>query len=97
MLYALTILDEDMGGKPDPDIASLCRNEKRILVTLDTDFANLRAYPPEDYPGIIVFRLEKQDKPFLLKIIKNVLDHFTYDQLNKHLWIVEEGRIRIRG
>ena len=30
------------------------------LVTLDLDFANVRAYPPDRYPGIIVLRLKSQ-------------------------------------
>jgi len=27
-------------------IAGICKTEDRILVTLDTDFTNIRAYPP---------------------------------------------------
>jgi hypothetical protein len=31
-------------------------------VTLDLDFANIRAYPPGKHAGIVVLRLKHQDK-----------------------------------
>ena len=36
------------------DAAAVCRADGRALITLDTDFGNVRAYPPADHPGIIV-------------------------------------------
>ena len=41
----------------DSDLASACLHEKRVLLTQDTDFADIRLYPPSEYPGIVVFRL----------------------------------------
>ena len=61
--HVSTVLDEGMGGRPDPDVAAVCKAESKILITLDTDFANIGAYPPEDYSGIIVLRLANQAKP----------------------------------
>ena len=37
-----------------------CRTEGRILITLDLDFSDIRAYPPGTYPGIWVLRPPKQ-------------------------------------
>ena len=53
----VTVLDEGMGGATDSDVASLCLMEDRVLVTQDIDFADIRMYPPGEYPGIVVFRL----------------------------------------
>lgn len=36
---ALTVYDENLVGKEDRQIASVCQLEKRSLITLDTDFA----------------------------------------------------------
>jgi len=44
---AVTVPAQRMGGRPDPDIAAICRKENRVLVTLDRDFADIRAYPPQ--------------------------------------------------
>jgi predicted nuclease of predicted toxin-antitoxin system len=40
------VLDQGLGGKSDLDVASVCHNEALTLVTLDTDFGDIRAYPP---------------------------------------------------
>jgi predicted nuclease of predicted toxin-antitoxin system len=57
-----TVWDESLSGADDETIANSVRAEARILLTLDLDFANIRAYPPEQHPGIIVLRLKTQDK-----------------------------------
>jgi len=53
---AMTVLDQSLGGRPDPDVAAVCQREQRALVTLDLDFSDIRTYPPQDYFGIIVLR-----------------------------------------
>ena len=69
-----TVLDQGLGGKADPEVAAACKAESKVLITLDTDFANLSAYPPEDYSGIIVLRLANQAKPHVLSILARLLD-----------------------
>ena len=59
---AATVGDEDLLGADDETIVGTSRSEDRILVTLDLDFANTRAYPPGEHAGIIVLRSKRQDK-----------------------------------
>ena len=56
-----TVLDQGLGGVRDETVASACAAEKRILVTLDLDFADVRSYGSSDAPRIIVMRLPRQD------------------------------------
>jgi predicted nuclease of predicted toxin-antitoxin system len=56
---ASTIYDQNLVGEVDENIAEICQTEQRVLVTLDLDFADIRAYPPEKYPGLIVMRLKQ--------------------------------------
>lgn len=65
---ALTVLDQSLGGKIDSTIARVCRDEDRAIVTLDLDFSDIRSYPPEDYPGIIVLRPLNQSKKALMNL-----------------------------
>ncbi|MGH7929026.1 MAG: DUF5615 family PIN-like protein [Candidatus Binatia bacterium] len=53
---AVTISEQSMAGSVDPVVAEICRKEARALLTLDLDFSDIRAYPLEDYYGIVVFR-----------------------------------------
>jgi predicted nuclease of predicted toxin-antitoxin system len=94
---AITVVEQNMGGENDRKIASVCRLEKRILITLDTDFSNIRTYPPEKFPGIVVLRLQKQDKSHVLNVFTSLIDLFPKQQIKSHLWIVDEKRVRIRG
>jgi hypothetical protein len=40
-----TVLDERLGGSPDPRVLDACRIENRILITFDLDFSDIRFYP----------------------------------------------------
>jgi len=94
---ATTVSEQDMAGAPDADIASACQRENRALVTLDTDFADIRTYPPDRFRGFVVLRLKRQSKPHVLDTLRSVLPSFSSESLARHLWIVEEDRIRIRA
>lgn len=94
---AVSVFNQHLEGSDDPDIASACQQEHRCLITLDKDFADIRTYPPEQFSGLIVLRLNHQNKPYVLNIIQDVLKLLASEPLELHLWIVEEGRVRIRG
>ena len=93
---AATIREQRMGGSYDPIVAKVCREEKRALLTLDTDFADIRAYPPREYPGIVVLRLRLQDKPNVLGVIQRLIPLLSAEPISGRLWIVDESRVRVR-
>jgi len=93
---ASTIYDQNLAGEVDENVARICQTEQRVLVTLDLDFADIRAYPPENYPGIIVMRLKQQDKPYVLNIAARWIKALPDNILDRRLWIVDDQKIRIR-
>jgi len=94
---AVTVGDQQMVGQPDVHLAAACQQEGRAVVTLDLDFADIRAYPPADYPGIIVLRLARLDKPRVLLVLARLLPVLDEESPSGKLWIVEEASIRVRG
>ena len=94
---ATTVYQENLDGAPDSDISIVCQREKRTLVTLDTDFADIHGYPPQDFPGLIILRLKRQDKLHVLSVLNRLIMLLPYEPLDRHLWIVDEKRVRIRG
>ena len=92
---AITVLEQHLGGSADPDIASVCQREGRALVTLDSDFADIRLYPPREFPGLVVLRPRWQDKLHVLQILRRLTLVFSSEALEHRLWIVEEERIRL--
>ena len=94
---ALTVRDETMMGEVDSQIMRICQQENRILVTIDTDFADIRSYPPRLLPGIMVLRLSRQSKRQAILTLQRTLPYLQQEPLEHRLWIVEESRIRIHA
>ena len=65
-------------------------------MTLDMDFADIRAYPPSSLPGLLVLRLGRHDKPHVLSVFSRALALLSADAVQGRLWIIEEERVRIR-
>lgn len=95
--HSVTVSEQNLGGEPDIRIADVCRMEKRALITLDTDFSDIRTYPPNDYHGLVVLRLRKQDKTHVLSVLSQLMDILRKEPIDHHLWIVEEEKVRISG
>ena len=94
---AATVRDQAMTGATDARLVSICREEDRLLMTLDTDFADIRAYPPGMAPGLVVLRLKRQDKPYVLDVVRRLLPIFETEPLARKLGVVDERHIRIRA
>jgi predicted nuclease of predicted toxin-antitoxin system len=91
-----TVYDEALDGATDQRVIDTCRAEGRALLTLDLDFADLRTYPPAEYPGIIVLRPAEPDKEHVLRLLARTLPVLEREAVVHSLWIVEETRVRIR-
>jgi predicted nuclease of predicted toxin-antitoxin system len=94
---ALSVHDQSMVGTTDDNIAVVCQAEDRALITLDLDFADIRAYPPDESAGLVVLRLERQDKTHVLDVLSRLIPQLNKNDLSGKLWIVTEKSIRIRG
>ncbi|CUS33345.1 DUF5615 family PIN-like protein [Candidatus Nitrospira nitrificans] len=94
---ALTIWDQGLQGRPDSQIASVCQEERRTLITLDLDFADIRAYPPDRYAGIVVMRLSNQSRAHVLSTLQRLLPILNKERIENRLWIIDEATVRIHG
>lgn len=94
---AVTVPDQKLSGQPDIQVAGVCMAEGRALLTLDLDFSDIRAFQPSDYAGIIVLRPSVQTITNVRRLVGQVIALLSTEPLAGHLWIVDEGQIRIRG
>ena len=92
-----TVSDEGLGGKIDEIVADFCQAENRVLVTLDRHFSDIRTYPPERCPGIVVISVRRQSKPRLLAVLERIVAMLDSEAVRNRLWIVEDNRIRVRS
>lgn len=81
---------------PDDEIAVQLKREARIIVTFDSDFANILAYPPIEYSGIVRIAIKP---PFIKTIIDSLnlvfQEYNTAEDFKGRLIIVEPGTFRI--
>lgn len=94
---AQTVLFEGLGGAPDAAIASVCLQEQRAIITLDLDFSDIKTYPPERYPGIIVLRLQNHSTSSVAAIMHTVVSLLHKERLSGTIWSLDERRVRIFG
>ena len=86
----LTVHDQDLAGHPD--VARAVRTEKRVLVTLDLDFADPRLCPPAQFAGLVVLRLGAPTARNQIAALTRFFAETT--DIVGRLWIVEHTRAR---
>ena len=92
-----TVVQENLAGADDAVVARICQKENRILLTLDLDFSDIRSYPPDTFPGLVVLRPGRQDKLHLIEVLRSLLPLLSTETVQNRLWIVDESGVRIRG
>lgn len=93
---ARSALEQELGGGSDERMLRACREEARVLVTLDLGFGDIRAYPPASHAGVWVLRPNLQSIDALLELVRPALAVATNEQVAQRLWVIEPGRVRIR-
>lgn len=92
----LTVRDQQLQGCSDQRLYEVCCAEHRCLVTLDLDFSDVLRFPPQEAHGIVVIRVPHNPTLSLLeKLIRQFLKSLETMSVERKLWIVETGRIRI--
>jgi predicted nuclease of predicted toxin-antitoxin system len=95
---AVDVRDVGLGAASDEEIAHYARARAMCLITGDLGFADIRAYPPQDYSGLMVLRLPTTaGREFILGLITAALRQTELVKaLPGRLAIIEPGRIRLR-
>lgn len=91
-----TARDQNLLSQPDAIIARAARDERRMVFSLDTDFADIRAYAPGTHPGIVVFRPTSFGPLAVNRFVEEFVRAAKLEDLAGCLVIVEPGRMRIR-
>ena len=91
-----TVRSQGVEGCSDRRLYEICCSERRCLVTLDLDFADVTRFPPAEANGLIVIRVPRNPSFALLEqLVRQFLQSLTQMSVEGTLWIIEIGRIRI--
>lgn len=94
---ATSVVEQRLAGQNDSVIRTVCREEDRVLVTLDLDFADIRLLGRAEDAGVIILRLHVQSVPQIVGAISSLIPHLKSRPLRGMIWIVDEASIRVRG
>ena len=92
------VRDIGLGDAADAEIAQHAREEGFCLITGDFDFSDMRAYPPHQYPGLVVLKLPRNATArYILQLVESFLkqDRLIAAMAGR-LAIVQSGRVRLR-
>lgn len=93
-----TVLREGLSGTDDDHLFRVCQTEQRALITLDRDFGQTLRLPPIQSFGIAILELPPRLHPqSIVARMRELLVLLASRSIQKELWIVEPGRIRIHN
>ena len=90
------VRDEALGGSSDHILAKVCKEEERILITLDMDFSKPKLHKISSLYGVIIIKPIYTDRWEVKKLFEDFLDNFNIEDAIGKVFIIEEDRIRIR-
>ena len=88
-----TVLDEGLSGSPDNKVLNTASSNDRILFTLDTDFLDLKKYPPGSQ--VVVFRPPRQGALAIIKFITAFVQSADLRKYHQRTAVVEKTRGRV--
>jgi len=91
-----TVAEEGLSGADDPEVIQETAKERRLLMTFDVGFADIRKFPIGSHGGIVVFRLRDQRWLALKGPAKRLLESGLLEKLRQGLAIVDETLARFR-
>ncbi len=93
---AETVFQEGLCGHSDAEIWLNAQQENRFLITCDLDFSDIRFYKPGKHAGILLFRLKKEGRNFMLSYFNWLLSNHNIDQWQGCFVIATDHKIRVK-
>lgn len=80
---------------PDADILSAAVSVNRTVVTMDKDFGELVYKSGRPHRGVLLLRMEEQDRKTKVRIVSRIPEEHA-DKLENRFCVCQNGRLRIR-
>jgi predicted nuclease of predicted toxin-antitoxin system len=88
--------DEGLQRLPDPEILEKARLERRILLTIDLDFAQLLAISRSSLPSVVLFRLGNENYNQINDCLNILLENYIEDLRSGSMISVNSSSFRVR-
>ncbi len=93
---AVHLAEENLQKLPDEEILLKAKLEKRVILTVDLDFAYLLAVSNTDLPSVILFRLNNASREVMETRLQEVIKICSLDLLEGAIISVSNDSFRVR-
>ena len=93
---AIHLIEENLEKMTDQNILDKARQEERILLTVDLDFAQLLAISGDSLPSVILFRLGNVSREVVNRRLLAILNDYATELTNGLIISVTDVSIRLR-
>ncbi|MEI6429472.1 MAG: DUF5615 family PIN-like protein [Pseudanabaena sp. ELA607] len=93
---AIHLIEENLEKMADSNILDKARQEERILLTVDLDFAQLLAISGESLPSVILFRLGNVSREVVSRHLLAIVKDYAIELTNGVIISVTDVSIRLR-
>jgi predicted nuclease of predicted toxin-antitoxin system len=91
-----SVKSEGLAGEPDQVILERARAEARVLLTLDKGIGNVRAFPPNEFSGIVLLRPPSSGRDGTLSFARKHLPAILAEDMIGRLLVVTDQGLRRR-
>jgi predicted nuclease of predicted toxin-antitoxin system len=87
---------EGLAGHPDADVWTAALSAKRILVTQDLDFSDIRVFAPGTHPGVVLVRLREPGRAALSARILTLFRTAALETWEGCFVVATDRKVRVR-
>ena len=91
-----TVPNEDLAGRPDPDVWRAAQDAARFLVTQDLDFSDIRHYQPGTHHGLLLVRLAEPSRRRLIERVRHVFATEAVETWQHCFVVATDRKTRVR-
>lgn len=92
-----SVVSEGLASQTDLAVTRAARDARRVLLTLDKGIGDIRRFPPRQYAGLVVLRLNRKGRAQVRRALLEALPHLSrYRRVAGRLFVVTDSAVRLR-
>jgi predicted nuclease of predicted toxin-antitoxin system len=91
-----TVRTERLNGQTDPNVWSATQAARRLFITQDLDFSDIRRYTPGTHDGLLLVRLARPGRDALLQRVVTAFQTERVEEWTGCLVVMTDRKVRVR-
>lgn len=91
-----TVPGESLAGRDDGTIFQAAARDRRVLLTQDLDFSDVRRFAPGTHPGVVIVRLWDPSRRRLVARMRQVLATEPVELWAGCFVVISDHKLRVR-